>query len=269
MAEEAEKEYNENKQKEMETQNNTNTEIKDISKTEYTQNRKDLKDLKNLLDFYKDELEQIHVNDKKNRAKKEEQINNVEQTINKKEAENKKYEETKKQVNKGDKESKEKPAKEKKIGKTYSIAYDNDTIEKLKSLGKTWQDKRIYFKDLNNSYYDLVSEKWVTDSPETTKKAMEMASESLEDRENRIANAKKEAEEEKKREYEAKEAKEKPLSFFDFMEITNDTAFDNMSRDEVWEIYGDLYKKYKKEHYQRIKDNTNSKDYLNSVINDK
>ena len=376
LAEEAEKEYNGNKQKEMEAINNTktnSTEIKDISKTEYTQNRKDLVDLKDLLGFYKRELEQIHINDKKNRAKKEEQINSVQQSIERKEAENKKYEETKKQVNKGDKESKEKSVKEKKIGKTYSIAYDNDTIEKLKSLGKTWQDKRIYFKDLNNSYYDLVSEKWVTDSPETTKKAMEMASESLEDRENRLANAKKEAEEKKKREYEAKEAKEKPLrnsvankiknkeeftnqvlnkvkeygynsidkgsvnkiandlftedelnawknanpysseiknilgqgdyrygdneeinitpktliydimknhfynkrqnekplSFFDFMEITNDTAFDNMSRDEVWEMYGDLYKKYKKEHYQRIKDNTNSKDYLNSVINDK
>ena len=240
LAPEAEREYNENKQKELEAQNNTSSEVKNISKTEYTQNRKDLVDLKDLLGFYQRELEQIHVNDKKNRAKKEEQINSVQQSIERKEAENKKYEETKKQVNKGDKESKDKSAKEKKIGKTYSIAYDNETIEKLKSLGKTWQDKRIYFKDLNNSYYDLVSEKWVTDSPETTKKAMEMASESLEDRENRIANAKKEAEEKKKQEYEAKEAKEKPLRNSVANKIKNKEEFTNQVLDKVKE-YGYNY----------------------------
>lgn len=234
LAEEAEKEYNENKQKEMEAINNTetnSTEIKDISKTEYTQNRKDLVDLKDLLGFYKRELEQIHINDKKNRAKKEEQINSVQQSIERKEAENKKYEETKKQVNKGDKESKDKSAKEKKIGKTYSIAYDNDTIEKLKSLGNTWQNKRIYFKELKNGYYDLVSEKWVTDSPEITKKALDMAGESTEDRASRLENEKalaeqkalekRQAQEQAKKE---KQAKEKPytISVFNKIKDLND-----------------------------------------------
>ena len=171
---------------------------------------------------------------------KQKEVDYWKENIDRMEAENKKYEETKKQVNKGDKESKEKPVKEKKIGKTYSIAYDNDTIEKLKSLGKTWQDKRIYFKELNNSYYDLVSEKWVTDSPETTKKAMEMASESLEDRENRLANAEKEAEEKKKREYEEKEAREKPLRNNVANKIKNKEEFTNQVLDKVKE-YGYNY----------------------------
>ena len=52
LAPEAEREYNENKQKELEAQNNTSSEVKNISKTEYTQNRKDLVDLKDLLGFY-------------------------------------------------------------------------------------------------------------------------------------------------------------------------------------------------------------------------
>ena len=215
-------------------------EIRDITKTEYTQNRKKLLDLEQSLEYYIEGLYSIHPNNKKEVAEKEELIENTEIKIEKIKAENKKYEETKKQVNKGDKESKEKPAKEKKIGKTYSIAYDNDTIEKLKSLGKTWQDKRIYFKDLNNSYYDLVSEKWVTDSPETTKKAMEMASESLEDRENRLANAKKEAEEKKRREYEEKEAKEKPLRNSVANKIKNREEFTNQVLDKVKE-YGYNY----------------------------
>ena len=241
----------------------------------------------------------------------------------------------------------------------WKYLLDDDTIEKLKSLGKTWQDKRIYFKELNNSYYDLVSEKWVTDSPETTKKAIEMASESLDDRENRLANAKKEAEEKKKREYEEKEAKEKPLrnnvankiknkeefskqviekikehgynfidkgsinkianelftedelnawknanpysrdikevlnngdytyssndeigitpkgliydimknhfyakkqndkplSFEDFLEITNDTILDMHSKSEAWEMYGAEYRDYLREHKKRLNNN--------------
>ena len=226
LAPEAEREYNENKQKELEAQNNTSSEVKNISKTEYTQNRKDLVDLKDLLGFYQRELEQIHVNDKKNRAKKEEQINSVQQSIERKEAENKKYEETKKQVNKGDKESKEKPVKEKKIGKTYAIAYDNDTIEKLKSLGNTWQNKRIYFKELKNGSYDLVSEKWVTDSPEITKKALDMAGESPEDRASRLENEKALAEQkelEKRQVQEQakkeKQAREKPYTTSVFNKI--------------------------------------------------
>lgn len=364
LAKEAEREYNKNKQKELEAQNkeqnsNMNKEIRDISKAEYTQNRKDLKNAYDMLGFNQRELDSIHPNDKKNRAIKQKEVDYWKENIDRMEAENKKYEETKKKVNKGDKESKGQTSKEKKIGKTYSIAYDNDTIEKLKSLGKTWQDKRIYFKELNNSYYDLVSEKWVTDSPETTKKAIEMASESLEDRENRLANAKKEAEEKKKREYEEKEAKEKPLrnsvankiknkedfskqviekikengytsidkgsvnkiaselftedelnawknanpysseikdvlrqgdyqynthdeiditpksliydimknhfytkkqndkplSFEDFLEITNDTILDMHSKSEAWEMYGDEYRNYLREHKKRLNNN--------------
>lgn len=217
-----------------------NKEIRDISKAEYTQNRKDLKNAYDMLGFNQRELDSIHPNDKKNRAIKQKEVDYWKENIDRMEAENKKYEETKKKVNKGDKESKGQTSKEKKIGKTYSIAYDNDTIEKLKSLGKTWQDKRIYFKELNNSYYDLVSEKWVTDSPETTKKAIEMASESLEDRENRLANAKKEAEEKKKREYEEKEAREKPLRNNVANKIKNKEEFTNQVLDKVKE-YGYNY----------------------------
>lgn len=362
LAKEAEREYNENKQKELEAQNkeqnsNINKEIRDISKAEYTQNRKDLKNAYDMLGFNQRELDSIHPNDKKNRAIKQKEVDYWKENIDRMEAENKKYEETKKKVNKGDKESKGQTSKEKKIGKTYSIAYDNDTIEKLKSLGKTWQDKRIYFKELNNSYYDLVSEKWVTDSPETTKKAIEMASESIKDRETRLANEQKEAEEKKKREYEEKEAREKPLrnnvankiknkeefskqviekikehgynsidkgsvnkianelftedelnawknanpysseikdvlkqgdyqyntydeiditpksliydimknhfyakkqndkplSFEDFLEITNDTILDMHSKSEAWEMYGNEYRDYLREHKKRLK----------------
>ena len=76
--------------------------------------------------------------------------------------------------------------KDKKITKNYSVSYDKETIDKLNEVGKNWQDKRIYFDELNNSYYDLEKEKWVCDSPETTKKALEMAGETKENRTARL-----------------------------------------------------------------------------------
>lgn len=86
--------------------------------------------------------------------------------------------------------SKVKKEKQKKITKNYSIDYDTETIDNLNELGKNWQDKRIYFKELNNSYYDLENKKWVCDSPATTEKALALASEKKEDRENRIKQEK-------------------------------------------------------------------------------
>lgn len=96
--------------------------------------------------------------------------------------------------------------KDKKITKNYSVSYDKETIDKLNEVGKNWQDKRIYFDELNNSYYDLEKEKWVCDSPETTKKALEMAGET---KENRTARLKAEEDAKRQKAYEKHEANRK------------------------------------------------------------
>lgn len=96
--------------------------------------------------------------------------------------------------------------KDKKITKNYSVSYDKETIDKLNEVGKNWQDKRIYFDELNNSYYDLEKEKWVCDSPETTKKALEMAGET---KENRTARLKAEEDAKQQKAYEKHEANRK------------------------------------------------------------
>ena len=93
----------------------------------------------------------------------------------------------------------------KKITKNYSISYDAETIEKLNKLGKNWKDKRIYFKDLNNSYYDLENEKWVCDKPETTERALMIAGENEAERGARLEAEKQEREAKERAEYEAKE----------------------------------------------------------------
>ncbi|TKZ35696.1 hypothetical protein [Brachyspira catarrhinii] len=157
---------------------------KTITKKEYLSNSKAIKYRKDLIEFHKRELERIHPNDKLNRKAKEDEIAELEnaEDYQKWIKENEEYEKENPKVNaekekaKDKTENKDKDTK-KKITKNYSIAYDDETIEKLNKLGKNWKDKRIYFKDLNNSYYDLENQKWVCDKPETTERALMIAGE--------------------------------------------------------------------------------------------
>jgi hypothetical protein len=120
---------------------------------------------------------------------------------------------------------KDKPAKDKKIGKSYKIAYDKETIEKLNSIGKNWKDKRIYFRELENGYYDLENEKWVTDSPELTKKAIEMASETAEEKTTRLENER--IEKEKREEEKRQKEEERKAKIREFNKKTEERIFGN------------------------------------------
>ena len=122
----------------------------------------------------------------------------------------------------------------KKITKNYSISYDNETIDKLKSLGKVWQDKRIYFKELDNGYYDLENEKWVTDSPALTEKALTIAGETTEEKTARLENERIAEEQRKEAERIAKEtakkerqAREKPIAMRVYDKLRDRKTFDN------------------------------------------
>ena len=122
----------------------------------------------------------------------------------------------------------------KKITKNYSISYDNETIDKLKSLGKVWQDKRIYFKELDNGYYDLENEKWVTDSPALTEKALTIAGETTEEKTARLENERIAEEQRKEAERIAKEtakkerqAREKPIAMRVYDKLRDRKTFGN------------------------------------------
>lgn len=117
--------------------------------------------------------------------------------------------------------------KSKKITKNYSISYDNETIEKLNSIGKNWKDKRIYFKELNNGYYDLENKKWVTDSPELTEKGLLLAGETDEEKTARLeaekqAIEKREAEKQAKKEEAEKKSYDSRLKMQDAISKTED-----------------------------------------------
>lgn len=117
--------------------------------------------------------------------------------------------------------------KTKKITKNYSISYDNETIEKLNSIGKNWKDKRIYFKELNNGYYDLENKKWVTDSPELTEKGLLLAGETAEEKTARLeaerqAIEKREAEKQAKKEEAEKKSYDSRLKMQDAISKTED-----------------------------------------------
>ena len=117
--------------------------------------------------------------------------------------------------------------KSKKITKNYSISYDNETIEKLNSIGKNWKDKRIYFKELNNGYYDLENKKWVTDSPELTEKGLLLAGETDEEKTVRLeaekqAIEKREAEKQAKKEEAEKKSYDSRLKMQDAISKTED-----------------------------------------------
>ena len=117
--------------------------------------------------------------------------------------------------------------KSKKITKNYSISYDNETIEKLNSIGKNWKDKRIYFKELNNGYYDLENKKWVTDSPELTEKGLLLAGETAEEKTARLeaekqAIEKREAEKQAKKEEAEKKSYDSRLKMQDAISKTED-----------------------------------------------
>ena len=117
--------------------------------------------------------------------------------------------------------------KSKKITKNYSISYDNETIEKLNSIGKNWKDKRIYFKELNNGYYDLENKKWVTDSPELTEKGLLLAGETDEEKTARLENEKqaiekREAEKQAKKEEAEKKSSDSRLKMQDAISKTED-----------------------------------------------
>lgn len=117
--------------------------------------------------------------------------------------------------------------KSKKITKNYSISYDNETIEKLNSIGKNWKDKRIYFKELNNGYYDLENKKWVTDSPELTEKGLILAGETAEEKTARLeaekqAIEKREAEKQAKKEEAERKSYDSRLKMQDAISKTED-----------------------------------------------
>lgn len=164
-----------------------------LSKEQYLKAKKDLKYTQELIDFHKSELEGYHPNDKMNREYKEREIAELESSNKARREAIAEYEKANPPVN-AEKSKKEKKEKPKKIGKTYSITYDNETIEKLKSIGKNWKDRRIYFKELDNGYYDLENDKWVTDSPQLTEKALNMAAENETEKTARLEAEKREAE---------------------------------------------------------------------------
>ena len=117
--------------------------------------------------------------------------------------------------------------KSKKITKNYSISYDNETIEKLNSIGKNWKDKRIYFRELNTGYYDLENKKWVTDSPELTEKGLLLAGETAEEKTARLeaerqAIEKREAEKQAKKEEAEKKSYDSRLKMQDAISKTED-----------------------------------------------
>ncbi len=210
-------------------------EPKAISKDKYLSNKKHIKHIEDLLGFYKRELESIHPNDKVNRQQKEKEIALLENDKDYLESkrENEAYEKNNPKVNAEKDKDKTKNSK-KKITKNYSISYDNETIDKLKSLGKVWQDKRIYFKDLNNSYYDLENEKWVCDKPETTEKALLIAGETETEKAKRLENERIAEEQKKEEEKRAKEtakkerqAREKPTAMRVYDKLRDKKTFGN------------------------------------------
>ena len=185
-------------QKQAEPQATNDKPQKVMSRAEYLETKKNLNYTKELIDFHKRELERLHPNDKMNREYEEETLASLEATRQKREQAIADYEKANPPVN-----AEKKKEKPKKIGKTYSISYDNETIEKLKSIGKNWKDKRIYFKELDNGYYDLENDKWVTDSPQLTEKALNIASENETEKTARLEAekqaAERKAEEERRR----------------------------------------------------------------------
>ena len=139
--------------------------------------------------------------------RKKEEEDKLKKEQKKEEAKNKKKERDENNKVSG-KEGLRQGNKSKKITKNYSISYDNETIEKLNSIGKNWKDKRIYFKELNNGYYDLENKKWVTDSPELTEKGLLLAGETDEEKTARL-EAEKQAIEKREAEKQAIEEAEK------------------------------------------------------------
>ena len=138
--------------------------------------------------------------------RKKEEEDKLKKEQKKEEAKNKKKERDENNKVSG-KEGLRQGNKSKKITKNYSISYDNETIEKLNSIGKNWKDKRIYFKELNNGYYDLENKKWVTDSPELTEKGLLLAGETDEEKTARL-EAEKQAIEKREAEKQAIEKRE-------------------------------------------------------------
>lgn len=194
------------KQAEPQDIKNSDKPQKVMSRAEYLETKKNLNYTKELIDFHKRELENLHPNDKMNREYEEETLASLEATRQKREQAIADYEKANPPVN-----AEKKKEKPKKIGKTYSISYDTETIEKLKTIGKNWKDKRIYFKELDNGYYDLENDKWVTDSPQLTEKALNMASENETEKTARLEAekqaAERKAEEERRRKDEERTAK--------------------------------------------------------------
>ena len=145
----------------------------------------------------------------------------------------------------GENNTKEKP---KKITKNYSISYDNETIEKLNKLGKNWKDKRIYFKDLNNSYYDLENEKWVCDKPETTEKALMIAGETETEKTARLEAEKQEAERKEAEKRQAKEKAEKERK--EYLREYNKKTMNRIYNEDDDYISNKFYKEVGKAMYQ-------------------
>lgn len=180
--------------------------IKTISASQYKENQKDIEFSKEKIASLEDKIKRFP-NDTMFNGDRQDEIEWHKNRIAEMEEENRQYESGKGKVN-----AEKDAEKKKKITKNYSIAYDKDTIDKLVEQGKNWQDKRIYFKELNNSYYDLEKEKWVCDSPETTEKALALASETRENRANRI---KQEEEAKKQAAYEKYQANRKKADEID------------------------------------------------------
>ena len=234
--------------------NSSNT--KTISKKEYLSNKKAIQYRKDLIEFHKRELENIHPNDKLNRKIKEDEIAELEnaEDYQKWIKENEEYEKENPKTNaekdrqsarSGENNTKEKP---KKITKNYSISYDDETIEKLNKLGKNWKDKRIYFKDLNNSYYDLENEKWVCDKPETTEKALMIAGETETEKTARLEAEKQEAEKQEAEKRQAKEKAEKERK--EYLREYNKKTMNRIYNEDDNYISNKFYKEVGKAMYQ-------------------
>lgn len=178
---------NKGKKTSEENKKENKSDTKTISAKQYRENQKEIEFSKKKIAELEDTIKRFP-NDSMFNGDRQEEIEWHKKQIAIMEDENKQYESGKGKVN-----AEKNGESKKKITKNYSIAYDKETIDKLNETGKNWQDKRIYFDELNNSYYDLEKEKWVCDSPETTKKALALASENAEDRANRIKQEKEEA----------------------------------------------------------------------------
>lgn len=208
----------------------TEKQIKTITAGQYRENQKEIEFSKKKIAELEDTIKRFP-NDKMFNVDRQEEIEWHKKQIEIMEEENKQYESGKDKINA---EAGKDKQSNKKITKNYSIAYDKSTIDKLNSLGKNWQDKRIYFKELNNSYYDLEKEKWVCDSPETTKKALELASENTEERTNRLQaeeEARKQAEEERRQAEiiarEERQARERPVAMRVYDKLRDAKTFRN------------------------------------------